>query len=65
MTALHAKSLTELRAGLEAGDFSSVEVTQTLLDRIAVEDDKLNALIEAEIGEDKLIFEAPKMAEAV
>ena len=45
MTALHAKSLTELRAGLEAGDFSSVEVTQTLLDRIAVEDDKLNALI--------------------
>ena len=43
--ALHAKSLTELRAGLEAGDFSSVELTQTLLDRIAVEDDKLNALI--------------------
>ena len=43
--ALHDKTLTELRAGLEAGDFTSVELTQALLDRIAAGDDKLNALI--------------------
>ena len=43
--ALHDKTLTELRQGLEAGDFTSVELTQALLDRIAAGDDKLNALI--------------------
>jgi aspartyl-tRNA(Asn)/glutamyl-tRNA(Gln) amidotransferase subunit A len=43
--ALHARTLTELRVGLEAGEFTSVELTQALLDRIAAEDDKLNALI--------------------
>jgi len=43
--ALHVRTLTELRAGLEAGEFTSVELTQALLDRIAAEDDKLNALI--------------------
>jgi aspartyl-tRNA(Asn)/glutamyl-tRNA(Gln) amidotransferase subunit A len=42
---LHAKTLTELRAGLEAGDFTSVELTQALLDRISAEDHKLNALV--------------------
>ena len=45
MTGLHAKTLTELKAGLEGGEFSSVELTQSLLDRIAAHDDKLNALI--------------------
>ena len=43
--ALHDKTLTELRQGLEAGDFTSVELTEALLDRIAAGDDKLNALI--------------------
>jgi aspartyl-tRNA(Asn)/glutamyl-tRNA(Gln) amidotransferase subunit A len=43
--ALHDRTLAELRAGLEAGEFTSVELTQALLDRIAAEDDKLNALI--------------------
>jgi aspartyl-tRNA(Asn)/glutamyl-tRNA(Gln) amidotransferase subunit A len=42
---LHDKTLAELRAGLEAGDFTSVELTRALLDRIAAGDDKLNALI--------------------
>ena len=43
--ALHTKSLAELRVGLEAGDYTSVEVTASLLDRIASEDPRLNALI--------------------
>ena len=37
--------MSELAAGLENGEFTSVEVTQSLLDRIAAHDDKLNALI--------------------
>jgi len=43
--ALHEMTLSELAAGLAAGEFSSVELTQALLDRIAAEDGKLNALI--------------------
>ncbi len=43
--ALHTQSLGELLGGLEAGDFTSVELTTALLDRIAAEDDKLNAMI--------------------
>ena len=42
---LHTQTLTELAAGLAEGDFTSVEVTQTLLDRIAAHNDKLNAYI--------------------
>ena len=42
MTDLHDKSLTELAAGLEKGDFSSVELTQGLLNRIAAHDETLN-----------------------
>ena len=42
---MHSKTLTELAAGLENGEFSSVELTQTLLDRIATHNDKLNAFI--------------------
>ena len=34
MTDLHKRSLGELAGGLAAGDFSSVELTQALLDRI-------------------------------
>jgi aspartyl-tRNA(Asn)/glutamyl-tRNA(Gln) amidotransferase subunit A len=43
--ALHEMTLSELAAGLDAGDFSSVELTQALLGRIEAGDDKLNALI--------------------
>ena len=42
---LHAQTLTELRAGLDAGEFSSVELTAALLDRIAGHGDALNAFI--------------------
>jgi len=42
---LHTKSMSELTAGLEGGEFTSVEVTQSLLDRIAAHDSKLNAMI--------------------
>jgi hypothetical protein len=37
--------MAELTAGLENGEFTSVEVTRSLLDRIATHDAKLNALI--------------------
>ena len=43
--ALHTKTMSELTAGLEQGDFTSVEVTQALLDRIAAHAGTLNALI--------------------
>ena len=43
--ALHEKTVSELVAGLEAGDFSSVELTEALLGRIEASDEKLNALI--------------------
>ena len=42
---LHARTLTELAAGLADGGFSSVELTESLLDRIAAHDDKLNAFV--------------------
>ena len=34
---LHTKTLTEIKAGLEQGEFSSVELTQALLDRIGAD----------------------------
>jgi aspartyl-tRNA(Asn)/glutamyl-tRNA(Gln) amidotransferase subunit A len=39
------KSITELSAGLRSGDFSSVELTQYFLDRIAKYDSELNSYI--------------------
>ncbi len=42
---LHARSLTELAAGLDGGEFTSVELTQSLLERIARLDGQLNAFI--------------------
>ena len=45
MTELHTKSLTELAAGLDSGDFSSVELTQSLLERVAQHDETLNAFV--------------------
>lgn len=43
--ALHTKSMTELLAGLEAGEFTSVELTGSLLERIAAHGETLNAFI--------------------
>ncbi len=45
MAELHQKSLLQLAKGLDAGDFTSVEVTSALLQRIATHNDKLNAFI--------------------
>ncbi len=42
---LYAQSLTELAAGLQRGDFTSVELTESLLARIGAHDAKLNAFI--------------------
>ena len=42
---LHTQTLTELKGGLDRADFSSVELTQALLDRIARHGEKLNAFI--------------------
>ena len=45
MMALHTRTLAELSVGLESGEFTSVELTQALLDRIALRSSELNALI--------------------
>ncbi len=45
MAALHDMTLAELAAGLAARDFSSVELTGDLLDRIGNLDEKLNAFV--------------------
>ncbi len=45
MAGLHTQTLTELKAGLDAGEFSSVEVTQALLDRIGSLDERINAFV--------------------
>ena len=42
---MHNKTLVELSQGLANGDFSSVELTQTLLDRILAEDGRYNSFI--------------------
>jgi len=41
----HTKTVTELSAMLQAGEVSSVELTQYFLDRIKNSDDKLNSFI--------------------
>jgi len=43
--ALHTLTLTELAAGLQRGDFSSVELTETLLGRIESHNPALNAFV--------------------
>jgi aspartyl-tRNA(Asn)/glutamyl-tRNA(Gln) amidotransferase subunit A len=45
MMGMHLQTLTELAAGLDRGDFTAVELTESLLTRIAAHDNKLNALI--------------------
>ena len=42
---LHTKSLSQLAAGLRANEFSSVELTRVLLERIETHQPQLNALI--------------------
>jgi aspartyl-tRNA(Asn)/glutamyl-tRNA(Gln) amidotransferase subunit A len=42
---LHAQTLTQLAAGLERGDFSSVELTEALLARIETHGKTLNAFV--------------------
>ena len=45
MANLHLLSLTQITAGLEAGDFSAVDVTESLLTRIGAGNESLNAFI--------------------
>ncbi len=45
MKDLHAQTLTELAAGLEKAEFTSVELTEALLDRIDQRNDELNAFV--------------------
>ena len=42
---LHTQTMTELAAGLDRGDFTSVELTECLITRIGEMDEKLNAFI--------------------
>ncbi len=42
---MYNKTIAELSAGLKAGDFSSVELTQTYLERINTLDEQLNSFI--------------------
>ncbi|MGD8851498.1 MAG: Asp-tRNA(Asn)/Glu-tRNA(Gln) amidotransferase subunit GatA [Gammaproteobacteria bacterium] len=42
---MHNRSIAELAAGLRAGEFSSVELTRAMLDRIASLDSTLNSVI--------------------
>ena len=45
MAELYEQTLTELAAGLERGDFTSVDITTALLARIEASDEALNAFI--------------------
>jgi len=42
---LHTLTLTQIKAGLEKGEFSAVELTEALLARVEKHDDALNAFI--------------------
>ena len=64
MTALHQQSLSELAAGLDARDFTSVELTQAMLDRIAAHDETLNAFITVTSDEALAAAEAADKARA-
>jgi len=59
---LHTQTLTELAAGLEQGDFTSVELTEALLDRIALHNGKLNAFVT--ISTDEALASAARADEA-
>ena len=59
--ALHTLTMSELTAGFEAGEFTSLDVTQALLERIGAHGETLNALITV-TGE--LALEAAAKADA-
>lgn len=61
MTELTNKSALELAAGLKSGEFSSVEVTQSHLDRISATEDDFNSFITVT---DELALEAAKAVDA-
>ncbi len=61
---MHAKSMTELMAGLAGGEFTSVELTEALLSRIAAHDDKLNAFVTVTGEEAMAAAEAADQARA-
>ena len=48
---LHTQTLTELAEGLAKGDFSSVELTESLLGRIGEHDEALNAFVTVMSGQ--------------
>lgn len=45
MMKLYTQTLSELSGGLERGDFTSLELTEALLERIAAHNEKLNAFV--------------------
>jgi aspartyl-tRNA(Asn)/glutamyl-tRNA(Gln) amidotransferase subunit A len=45
MMDIHLQTMSELASGLAEGEFTSVELTRALLDRITALDDKLNAFV--------------------
>jgi len=60
---METKSITELRAGLDSGDYSSTELTQYFLDRIAQYDDHLNAFIT--VTEERALADATRADEMI
>ncbi len=58
---LHRQTLTELAGGLASGEFSSLELTEALLARIASHDDALNAFVTVTADE---ALDAAKKADA-
>ena len=64
MIALHEMTLTELGAGLFAKKFSSREIVDALLARIAKADDKLHAFTEVYAKEAKALADAADTARA-
>ncbi|UVI34963.1 Asp-tRNA(Asn)/Glu-tRNA(Gln) amidotransferase subunit GatA [Brevibacterium spongiae] len=61
MAEMTNKSALELAAGLKSGEFSSVEVTQAHLDRIAATEDDFNSFITVT---DELALETAKVVDA-
>ncbi len=66
---MYEKSIAELSSGLRAGEFSSVELTQAYLDRIAQCNGELNSFItvcgESALVEAKAADEAIELLEAL